>query len=278
MVSMARGTVIFLTLSMPSLAGASELDDLKGWRATRTVSVDASTEYVLPHLQDFEQWPAWAPWGAGPLACEGAAGAVGRACTWTGADGGSVKMVITAVDPGSLHYDYFFGDNAAANKAILAWTSVGEGTTVTWDTAGTPKSVPKELKKTAADVIGKDFDAGLAKLKTVAEADFKKAVAVAEAEKKAAELEGAAKRAEDAAAAATKTWEDAKAAADAATAAIAAAKPKEKPALQTAADAATKAAEAAKGAADAAAAAAGEAKKLADAARAEAKKLAETPP
>lgn len=272
------GAAVLLVLGWSSMAQAGELDDIKGWRATRTVTVEAAPGLVLLHVQDFEKWPAWTPWGAGPLVCEGAAGAVGRACTWTGPDGGTVKMVVTSADAGSLHYDYFFGDNAAPNKAILSWAPVGEGTTVTWDSAGTPKTVPKELKKTAADAIGKDFDAGLAKLKAVSEADAKHAAAVLAAEKKAADLDATAKAAEGAAATATQASEAAKAAADAATAAVTAAKSKDKPALQTAADAAKKASDDAKTAADAASTKAAEARKQADDASAEAKKAAEAAP
>lgn len=275
---MRRMVVMACLLGLGAAAHASELDDVKGWRATKSVVVATGAEFVQPHVADMESWAAWAAWGEGKIGCEGAAGAVGRACTWTGADGSTVKMVVTAVDGASVHYDYFYGADTVANKGILSWAAADGGTTVTWDTAGTAKSVPKELTKTAADVVGKDLDAGLAKLKTTAEGEAaaKHAADVAAAEKKAADLEAAAKLADDDVAKATAAWQTAKTTADSAAAAVVGAKAKEKPAVQKVADDATKAADTAKTAADAATAKATDAHKAAEAARAEVTAVAGT--
>jgi hypothetical protein len=266
-----RIQTVLVMLGLPVVAHASELDEVKGWRATRSVAVDAAPAIVAPHVTDIADWPAWTSWGKGD--CSGTPGAVGRTCTWTGVDE-KLKVVITAADAGSIHYDYFYDDAKVANKGILSWSPSETGTKLTWDEAGTKKSVPKDMKKTAADDTAKDIDVGLAKLTALAEADRKHLADVAAANKKAADLDVVAKAAEADLAAATSVWLDAKVAADTATAAVTAAKkPKDKAALQLSADAATRAAATAKETVDAATAAAATARKQADDARADAAKL-----
>lgn len=275
--------VAFMVLGfvLPATAGASELDDIHGWRATRTVEVAAAPEFVIAHTSDFEQWSDWAIWRVrAKLGCAGSPGRPQRECTWTASDGSSLTMTLTAIDDGALHYDYVFGDNALANKAILSWTASGAGTTVTWDTAGTARSVPKALRKTASDALGKDLESGLTKLKVAAEADAKQAAEAvfAAADKKAAGLEAAAKTADEESKIENAVWRSAVAASDAATAAVAAANNKPKARLEAAAAEAKKSADAAWVTADAAATKAVEARKLADAARAEATALAPKAP
>lgn len=268
----ARHLAALAMLAVPLAGRASELDDIKGWRATRTVAVAAAPSVVAARVSDPEAWPAWTSWSRGE--CTGPAGAVGRTCVWTGVDE-TVTYVVTAVDAGSVHYDYRFGAAKGVNKGILSWAASDQGTSVTWDAAGTKKSVPKDMKKTAAADTGKELESALTRLKAVAEADSQRAADLVVARKKLADLDAAATAAEAEAATAATAATAAKAQADAAVAAVAAAKkPKEKAALQMAADAAARAAADATAAADTAKVHALAVRKDADDARDAAAKLA----
>jgi hypothetical protein len=268
--------IVGLALAAPLAAAASELDDIKGWRATRTLAISSTPDFVQPRVRDIEQWGAWMNAG-GSAKCEGAAGAIGHSCDWTDKGGAHVgKVVITGADNSALHVDWFRGDLTVANKGILSWSAADGGTRVTLDLAGTSKGVPKELKKTAGDVLGAEIDAALAQLQKMAVGAALHAADVAMAEKRVTDRDAAAITADGQAAAARLAWETAKAAADTATAA--AARSKSKPALQAAAADATKAADAARLAADAAVAKATQAHADAEAARAEVKRLSEIAP
>ncbi len=72
---MRQMLTMVLGLVLPAVASASELDEVKGWRATKTVVVAAAPDFVTPHVADFEKWAEWSAWGAGAkLGCEGTPG------------------------------------------------------------------------------------------------------------------------------------------------------------------------------------------------------------
>ena len=269
-----------LALLVATLAHGGQIDEVKGWRVTRSVQIVAAPEDVYPYLANLEMWPTWTAWSKemDPEATwtyDGSPSQVGQKSAWEGPKMGEGSMVVTSVaPPTSVTYDLFFDNRPTANPGQLTLSAGAHATTVTWDTAGKMGAIGRALfRKKVESMIGDDFEKGLSTLKVKAEADAgaRHAAAVAEAEKRAGELESAAKAADDAAAKSKVDAEAAKTAADAATAAVATAKKKEKAAAEAKAAEATKAAAdaAAKGTADAAAA--DIARKAAEEARAAAK-------
>lgn len=249
--------ILLAALSLSSSALADEAPKKKGyWTASATTTVDASAEQVMRLAGDLTKWKEWTAWSAdrdptGRWEYTGNANTVGHSMSWDGPELGKGRLVLTKAEPSQIEYDFFFGNSKKANFGRLSVS--GEGpVTVTWYDDGKAKL----FKKKISEMVTKDLEVGLGKLKVQAETlalheRHIAKVATAEAELKAlqAAAEAAGKASTEAGAAATA----ARAAADAAKTAA------KKPAQKKAADELSAAADAKKLEADKAAAAATEA-------------------
>ena len=145
----------------------------------RSLTVHAPPERIFRHLADFHAWTAWSPWEdldpdlarsyAGP------ASGVGARYAWSGnrkAGKGSMEIV-RADEPGRLDIDLAFEkpfksrndtvfvlDEVAPDRTQVTWTLTGPMTLMT-RVMGIFTSMDK--------MVGKDFEKGLARLRTVAE-------------------------------------------------------------------------------------------------------------
>ena len=128
---------------------------------------------------------------------------VGAKYHWAGNDKvGEGRMTITAATPDKVALDLEFIKPWTAQSAVtFTFKPEGNGTKVTWASDGKQSFGAKAfgLFKNMDQMIGKDYEEGLANMNAPAAADAKKA-ADAEAAKKAAD-EAAAKKAADEAAA-----------------------------------------------------------------------------
>jgi hypothetical protein len=151
-----------------------------GFRIERTAHITAQPATVYALVEDFHRWTEWSPWEHQDTDLKrtysGAAQGLGAAYAWEGKKTGKGGMEITGALPANhlvirLNFEKPF---AAQNTAEFSFEPVGDGTRVTWAMYG-PK--PKNFLMSLMcdlfgmnDMVGKQFDAGLAKLKTVAEA------------------------------------------------------------------------------------------------------------
>jgi hypothetical protein len=191
------------------------------FRVSRATTIAAPPAVVYSEIIDFHKWEAWSPWAkldptmkttySGPTSGPGAAYA------WAGNDKvGEGKMLITGAKPAqevNIKLDFLKPFEATSANGFLLEPTSG-GTRITWSMSGDSGFVMKAFSlfhDMDAD-IGKDFEKGLASMKTVAETEAK------------LQAEAAAKKAAAEAAAAAQA--QAQAAADAAAAAEAAAKAK----------------------------------------------------
>ena len=81
-------------------------------------------------------------------------------------------MTFTAAEPGRrVAYDLFFPDFGTTSSGDLTLVPEGGGTKVTWTMNGDMGANPlfRWFALNADSMVGKDFDAGLAGLKEVAE-------------------------------------------------------------------------------------------------------------
>jgi uncharacterized protein YndB with AHSA1/START domain len=144
----------------------------------RSTVVQALPERVYELVQDFHQWPAWSPWEDLDPDMQrtygGPPSGVGSSYAWSGnRKAGSGRMEITRADPPrrveiALRFDKPF---KSSNATSFALTPGGGGTEVTWTMVG-PLTWMLRLMGlfTSMDkMVGKDFDKGLARLKTAAE-------------------------------------------------------------------------------------------------------------
>ena len=148
------------------------------FRVTRTASILASPEKVFALVDDFHRWSDWSPWEKLDPAMKrtfgGPASGKGASYAWEG-DGkvGAGRMEITAASPASaiaIQLD-FTRPMVGHNIAEFAFVPSGSGTDVTWTMHGPSPFVAKVMGLFVSmdGLIGKDFEAGLANLKAVAE-------------------------------------------------------------------------------------------------------------
>lgn len=147
------------------------------FRVQRSVLIQAPPEAILPHITDFRRWSAWSPYEKLDPQMKktygGAASGPGAVYTWEGRKAGAGRMEMRGVSPRqvTLQLD-FTRPFKAHNTAEFTLQPEGAATRVTWATYG-PSPFMSKLAGVFLDLdelIGKDFVAGLASLKTLAEA------------------------------------------------------------------------------------------------------------
>ncbi|MEY4748676.1 MAG: hypothetical protein RIQ60_890 [Pseudomonadota bacterium] len=151
------------------------------FRVERSLLVNAPPDRVYPLLADFHRWTAWSPWEAMDPAMQrnysGAPQGLGAAYAWQGNDkvgAGRMEIIETAPPPaggsarGGLKIKLdFLKPIAASNTAEFKLDGGSDGTTITWAMTGPSPYVARlmGLFFSMDKLVGKDFEAGLAKLK-----------------------------------------------------------------------------------------------------------------
>jgi hypothetical protein len=146
-------------------------------RVERSTTIAAPPERILPLLQDFRRWMEWSPWekldpdmkrtyGGEPTG-------IGATYAWEGRKAGAGRMKITQATPFRVTFDLHFEKPfRASNIGEFTLQSAGGATAVTWSMDG-PRPFVSKLMGVFVNMdrlIGKDFEAGLASLKSIAEA------------------------------------------------------------------------------------------------------------
>ena len=148
------------------------------FRIQRTASIKAPPQEIFPLINDFHSWSAWSPWEkldpALQRAYSGAESGTGAVYEWEGNKKvGKGRMEITeASSPARIIIKLdFFKPFEAHNTAEFTLQSQGDATTVTWVMHG-PQPYMFKVMTTFFNMdkmVGKDFEAGLANLKSIAE-------------------------------------------------------------------------------------------------------------
>lgn len=148
------------------------------FRVQRTATIKAPPEKIFPHLDDFQRWPAWSPYERKDPAMKrtlsGAPSGRGAVYEWEGnKDIGQGRMEILETAPPSqltLKLDFVkpFEAHNIVDFTLEPW---GDSTQVTWAIHGPSPFISKVMGivLNMDKMIGKDFEAGLAALKTVSE-------------------------------------------------------------------------------------------------------------
>ena len=144
-------------------------------RATR---ISAPLERVFPRVNELRKWEDWSPWAkldpGAKNTFEGPAAGVGSAMAWDGNKKvGAGKMTIIESKPSDLIRIKleFLRPFQATNTAEFNFKPERAQTVVTWSMSGKNNLFFKafSLLMNFDDMIGKDFEKGLASLKAVAE-------------------------------------------------------------------------------------------------------------
>ncbi|WP_163868861.1 SRPBCC family protein [Myxococcus eversor] len=148
------------------------------FRVERSANIQAPAEVVFALVNDFQHWEQWSPWWklepTQHVSFEGAPSGVGAIYAWRGERTGSGRMEIVESRPNTyvrIRLD-FTVPMRATNTSEYLLTPTADGVTLTWVMSGENTFAGKALQLFASmdEVMGRDFEQGLADLKSVAEA------------------------------------------------------------------------------------------------------------
>ena len=147
------------------------------FRVQRTASIKAPPEKIYPLLNDFKQQVAWSPWEKKDPGMKrtysGAESGKGSVYEWDGnSDIGKGRLEITESSPSKVAMKLdFLEPFEAHNMAEFTLAPKGETTDVTWAIFGPMPYISKVMTIfcNMDTMIGKEFEAGLADLKALAE-------------------------------------------------------------------------------------------------------------
>ena len=147
-------------------------------RVQRSVSIKAPPEGIFPLISDFHQWRSWSPYEqkdpAMKRAYSGAERGKGAVYAWDGDKNvGSGRMeILEASAPQKIVIKLdFFTPFEGHNTAEFTMLPQGDGTHVTWLMHGPARFLTRLIQvfMNLDNMIGRDFEAGLANLKTITE-------------------------------------------------------------------------------------------------------------
>ena len=168
--------IVIVVLIVALLAYAATRPDT--FRVQRAASIKAPPEKVFALLNDFQRWEAWSPWEKKDPAMKRTFSAVssgkGAQYAWEGnREVGQGRMEIAeSVPPSRLAIKLdFLKPFEAHNRVEFTLEPKGEATNVTWAMQGDTPYLAKivHVFLNMDKLVGNDFEAGLANLKTIAE-------------------------------------------------------------------------------------------------------------
>ncbi|ANV99462.1 SRPBCC family protein [Bradyrhizobium icense] len=147
-------------------------------RMQRTISIRAPAERIFPLISDFQQWRSWSPYEEKDPAMKrtygGAERGTGAVYAWDGDKNvGFGRMeILEAATPRKIVVKLdFFKPFEGHNTAEFTMLPQGDGTHFTWLMHG-PANFMSRLIQVFMNLdrmIGRDFEVGLANLKTLTE-------------------------------------------------------------------------------------------------------------
>lgn len=148
------------------------------FRVQRTARIQAPPEKVFDLIQDFHRWSVWSPWERLDPAMKktytGAERGNGAVYQWAGnRKAGEGRMEITDTSQSrrvTIKLD-FLKPFEGHNITEFQLEPKGSSTEVTWEMHGPQVYLAKVMSVFVSmdSMVGKDFEAGLAKMKAVAE-------------------------------------------------------------------------------------------------------------
>jgi hypothetical protein len=147
------------------------------FRVQRSASINAPAEKIFPFINDFRNWVDWSPWEKMEPELKrsfgGGASGQGSVYEWEGQKVGKGRMEIAKISPPTnilINLD-FLKPFEAHNIAEFTLEPRGNSTTVTWAMYGPNPYIAKVMHIffSMDRMVGKQFEAGLANLKTLVE-------------------------------------------------------------------------------------------------------------
>jgi len=146
------------------------------FQVSRTVQIQASPEAVYALVASPRQWKLWSVWNqrdpAMQIEYSGPESGAGAVWAWKSKTEGDGTMSFTAAEPGRrVAYALYFPDFGTTSHGELRLQARNGGTELSWTMDGDMVKNPlfHWLALFADGMVGPDFEAGLARLKQVAE-------------------------------------------------------------------------------------------------------------
>jgi hypothetical protein len=168
------GVVVVVAIAGILLYAATKPDS---FRVQRVVLINAPSDKVFPLINDIKAWTVWSPYEKKDPAMKRTYGAVtagkGATYAWEGDKNvgqGSMEIVESGPRKILLKLD-FLKPFEAHNMGEFLLEPKGDSTSVTWATYGPSPYMSKVIGTfmNIDDMIGRDFEKGLADLKAAAE-------------------------------------------------------------------------------------------------------------
>src|SRR5205809_3762941 len=149
------------------------------FRIQRSATMSAPPAEVFAQVNDFHNWQAWSPWAKIDPEMkqnyEGSAAGTGAKYAWSGNKKvGEGRMTVLESRPSELVQIKleFLKPFKATNTAEFTFQPRGDQTAVTWSMLGQKNFVMKafSLFMSCDNMLGKEFEKGLAQMKSVVEA------------------------------------------------------------------------------------------------------------
>ena len=166
---------VFIVIVVALLGyAATKPDTIHYARSTR---INAPPEKIAPLIDDFRKWPVWSPWEKRDPELKrtfsGNSSGAGSVYAWDGnRNVGSGRMEILESTLRNIRIKLdFLTPFKASNTADFTFTPQGSATDVDWVMTGENRFIGKVMSVflDLDKMIGKDFEAGLAAMKTAAE-------------------------------------------------------------------------------------------------------------
>lgn len=148
------------------------------FRIERRIRIGAAPEKIFPLIDDFHRWTAWSPWENKDPALRrdysGAASGKGAVYAWEGnSQVGTGRMqIVESTPPSQLRIQLdFLKPFPARNMAEFSLQAAGDETDVVWAMYGPQPYLARlmGLFFSMDQLVGRDFEQGLANLKAAAE-------------------------------------------------------------------------------------------------------------
>lgn len=148
------------------------------FRVQRSITIQAPPEKIFPQIDTLASWKSWSPYEKLDPAMQrsyaGPASGKGAVYAWDGNGkvGAGRMEIIESLPASSVVFKLdFVRPLEGHNTATFTLLPGADGTTVTWAMQGRAAYISKlmGLFFNMDDMIGKDFAAGLARLKTLSE-------------------------------------------------------------------------------------------------------------
>src|SRR3977135_505742 len=167
--------VLAVAIAIVLILAARKPDTFTVRRAT---TVKAAPEKIFPLINDFHQWGTWSPYeGKDPAmkrTYSGAESGKGAVYAWEGnknVGSGRMEILDTSVPTKIVIKLDFFTPFEGHNTAEFTMLPQGDATNVTWLMHGPAVFISKVMQvfMNLDNMVGKDFEVGLANLKRLAE-------------------------------------------------------------------------------------------------------------